>query len=222
MLNFIKKIIIFIFIKIKWRRKVSFTFSTQIGLKSIFEGKNKIYPNTYFDGYMGRGSYIARDSNISGLIGRYTSIGARTNVIKGIHPYTYPYVSTSPMFVSLMKQNGYTYTKKQEITEFRYAKDHYSVVIGNDCWIGENVSIISGVTIGDGAMILAGAVVTKDVPPYAIVGGVPAKIMKYRYNKNDVDFLIKYKWWNKDEEWIKQHAVLFLDFKGFMVMNRNN
>ena len=200
--------------------KVSFPFSSQIGINSIFEGKNRIYPNTYFDGYMGRGTYIARDSNISGMIGRYTSIGARTNVIKGIHPYTYPYVSTSPMFVSLMKQNGYTYAQKQEIKEFRYAKDKYSVVIGNDCWIGENASIISGITIGDGGIILAGAVVTKDVPPYAIVGGVPAKIIKYRYNKDDIDFLMRFQWWNQEEKWIKEHAFSFLDINNFKLLNK--
>ena len=171
---------------------------------------------------MGRGSYIARDSNISGKIGRYTSIGARTNVIKGIHPYTYPFISTSPMFVSLMKQNGYTYTKTQVIEEFRYANEHFPVIIGNDCWIGENVSIISGVTIGDGGMILAGAVVTKDVPPYAIVGGIPAQIIKYRYNKEDIDFLHKYQWWNKDEEWIKRHATFFLDLNKFKKLDINN
>lgn len=215
MLYYIKRFIKYLYIKIKWKGKVSFSFSSQIGVRSIFEGKNKIYPNTYFDGYMGRGSYIARDSNILGKIGRYTSIGARTYVIKGIHPYTYPFVSTSPMFVSLMKQNGYTYAQKQEIEEFKYAKDDYSVIIGNDCWIGENVSIISGVTIGDGGVILAGAVVTKDVPPYAIVGGIPAQVIRYRYNKEDIDYLSKFQWWNNDEEWIKEHADFFLEFDMF-------
>ena len=74
----------------------------------------------------------------------------------GTHPYSVPYVSTSPMFFSLAKQTGYTFAKGQCFEEFRYAEGKYPVVIGNDCWIGQRVSIISGVTIHDGAVVLAG------------------------------------------------------------------
>lgn len=219
MFGSIKRIIKLIYIKIKWLKKLSLSYSAQVSIKSTFEGKNKIYPHTIFDGYLGKGTYIARDCNIAGKIGRYSSIGARTNIIKGIHPYTYPFVSTSPMFVSLMKQNGYTYAKKQEIQEFRYAQNLYPVIIGNDCWIGEDVSIISGITIGDGCVILAGAVVTKDIPPYAIVGGVPANIIKYRYKKEDIDVLLKIQWWNKGENWIQEHLECFIDFEKFKLLS---
>ncbi len=81
--------------------------------------------------------------------------------------------------------------------------------IGNDVWIGANVLILDGVTIGNGAIIAAGAVVTKDVPPYAVVGGVPAKIIKYRFNKEEIDFLEQLKWWEKDEKWLTEYGKYF-------------
>ena len=85
------------------------------------------------------------------------------------------------------------------------------VVIGNNVWIGDKATILPGVSIGDGAVIAANAVVTKDVPPYAIVGGVPAKVIGYRYDEDTIDFLLKVKWWNKDKKWFKEHWELLCD-----------
>jgi acetyltransferase-like isoleucine patch superfamily enzyme len=70
------------------------------------------------------------------------------------------------------------------------------VEIGNDVWIGHAAIIMDGLKIGDGAVIGAGAVVTKNVPPYAVVAGVPAKILKYRFDKNIINELLEIKWWN--------------------------
>lgn len=75
----------------------------------------------------------------------------------------------------------------------------YPVEIENDVWIGTSVIIMDGVKIGDGAILAAGSVVTNNVPPYAIVGGVPAKIMKYRFNSDEIEYLLSFKWWDKDE-----------------------
>ena len=208
-----KRLLKYLLLKSKWHNKLSFDYSCRISMRSQFEGMNKIYANSSFDGHIGKGSYIASNSHICGIIGRFTSIASNCFVIQGIHPYTYPYVSTSPMFISLRKQNGYTFVNEQKIREIKYAKDDYPIMIGNDCWIGANVAIIGGVTIGDGAVVLAGAVVTKDIPPYAIAGGIPAKILKYRYSKEDIDFLLKLQWWNKDADWLKANASLFLDIK---------
>jgi len=211
----IKKTLKYLLLKIKWHKKLKFSYDSHISLNSQFEGMNKIYNNCSFSGYMGRGTYIAHNSHIYGKIGRYCSIASRCNIIQGVHPYTYPYVSTSPMFVSPMKQNGHTFTNECKLDELRYVYKNYPIVIGNDCWIGEGVSIIGGVKIGDGAVILAGAVVTKDVPPYAIVGGIPAQIIKYRYSEQDINFLLNFQWWNKDTEWLKKNADLFLNIEKF-------
>lgn len=81
-----------------------------------------------------------------------------------------------------------------------------NIVVGNDVWIGINAIIMDGVTIGDGAVIGAGAIVTKDVEPYAIVGGVPAKLIKKRFDKKTINRLLKSKWWNLDEKVIRAAA----------------
>ena len=91
------------------------------------------------------------------------------------------------------------------------AKEHSAIVIGNDCWINSNVTFISGVTVGDGAVVLAGAVVTRDVPPYAIVAGVPAKVIKYRFSEKDIEWLLNKKWWNRDADWIRKNWQAFND-----------
>ena len=81
------------------------------------------------------------------------------------------------------------------------------IVIGNDVWIGYEAVLLAGVTIGDGAVIGTRAVVTKDVPPYTIVGGVPAKPIRKRFTQETIEFLLKIKWWNWPEERIRQHIA---------------
>jgi len=84
------------------------------------------------------------------------------------------------------------------------------VIIGNDVWIGTNVIILSGVKIGDGAVIGAGSVVTKDVEPYAIVAGNPAKLVRMRFDEETVDILLRIKWWNWDIQHIREDMPLLL------------
>jgi virginiamycin A acetyltransferase len=83
------------------------------------------------------------------------------------------------------------------------------IIIQNDCWIGNGVTIMGGVTVHNGALIAAKSVVTKDVPPYAIVGGNPAKVIKYRFNEHQIQQLQKIAWWNWSQDKIKQNAELF-------------
>lgn len=88
--------------------------------------------------------------------------------------------------------------------------------IGNDVWVGKNAVIMSGVKIGDGAVIGSGAVVTKDVPDYAIVGGVPAKVIKYRFSEEQIAKLKKIQWWNWDDKLIAERFDDFLDIDAFI------
>lgn len=82
------------------------------------------------------------------------------------------------------------------------------ICIGHDVWIGMHAVVLGGVTIGDGAIVGAHAMVTKDVPPYAIVGGNPAKVLKYRFDELTIARLQELQWWNWDEDTIRKHAVL--------------
>ena len=82
------------------------------------------------------------------------------------------------------------------------------IIIGNDVWIGAKSTIMSGVKIGDGVIIAAGALVTKDVEPYSVVGGNPAKHIKYRFDEEQIVDLLKIKWWEWNEDMIKEEAML--------------
>lgn len=180
-----------------------------------FEGGNKIALNTKVKkSFIGFGTYICEKSDLSeGYIGRYCSISKGVNIIQGVHP-TSVWVSTHPCFFSARDQSGVRYVSENKFEEVKYIHVYdkkYSAIIGNDVWIGQNASILAGVKIGDGAIIAAGAVVTRNVKPYAIVGGVPAKEIKYRFNDGDIKYLLSLQWWNKDKEWIKEHSADFED-----------
>lgn len=195
----------------------------KIGVKCNFsaldvecEGMNVFHQNVTFRGKIGYGSYIGEGSNLNAVIGRYCSISSNVRTISGTHPIT-GMVSTHPCFFSTKKQAGFTYTTKDYFAEdvFVDAERHLAE-IGNDVWIGSDVLILPGVHIGDGAVIAAGAVVTKDIEPYSIVGGVPAKIIKKRFNDEQIWRLMQIQWWNKSEKWLMENAEIFLNIDIFM------
>ena len=98
------------------------------------------------------------------------------------------------------------------------------IVIGNDVWVGANATILSGVTIGDGAVVAAGALVTKDVPPYSIVGGVPARVIKYRFSQDVINILLEIKWWDMEDELLITNINDFydLDVEDFILKYSQN
>ena len=206
----LKKIIKYVVLRWKYHKELIFPYSCNISLHSSFEGANKIYHHSKFRGEMGYGSYIGPYCEISANIGRFTSIAPYVKTNSGLHPYTYPYATTCPMFFSTRKQNGYTFADKMMFNESADRPE-----IGNDCWIGENVFIAGGIKISDGAVALAGSVITKDVPPYAIVGGVPAKVLKYRYDCDTIDFLMRVQWWNQSADWLKDNWELMSNIDEF-------
>lgn len=170
---------------------------------NIFEGVR--ITESSIDSY----TYISRNTRISQThIGKYCSIGPNCTFGLGTHP-TKGFVSSHPIFFSTMKQVGITFADRDYFAELNYIK------IGNDVWIGANVLILDGVSIGDGAIIAAGAVVNKDVPPYATYGGIPAKLIRYRFDEETRNFLLKFKWWDKDEEWLKTNFQQFHNIDKF-------
>ena len=197
-------------------KKVKFWYSTHISYRCGFEGMNMVGPHTDFFGFLGYGSYIGGGGMVSAEVGRFTSIGPNCRYINATHAYKAPFATTCPLFFSKSNGNnpqGKTFATEQMIEEFKFYDKARELVnkIGNDCWFGSNVTLIGGVEIHDGAVVLANAVVTKDVPPYAIVGGVPAKVIGYRYDDETIQFLQKTKWWNNQPEWFEKNWRLLND-----------
>lgn len=174
-------------------------------------GRNtKVYP-PYFLQHMQLGdfSYVAKNCSISHCsIGKFCSIGPNFCCGLGIHPNNG--VSTSPMFYSTAKQNGMTLCSESKVAETK------QTVIGNDVFIGANVTVLDGVKIADGAVIGAGAVVTKDIPPYAVAVGVPAQVVKYRFDEDTIKALLEKQWWNGSEEDLNRVEQDFFDVEAFL------
>lgn len=215
MMRLIKKTIKFFLFKVKNKgKKVSFPFSSDVGISSVFEGGNVIGLKSSFTGRLGYGSYIGSNSSLTGKIGRFCSISDNVHVVSGRHP-TKNFISTHPAFFSPQCQAGFSYSEEQHFEEFRNAEGDYNVVIGNDVWIGFGAIILEGITIGDGAVIAAGAVVIKDVAPYTIVGGVPAKKIGQRFDDEQINKLLSFAWWDRPIDWIKENAKYFRSEKEF-------
>ena len=158
--------------------------------------------------YLGKYSYISQYSIVNkSKIGKFSSIANGCYI--GLWEHNTD-VSTHSFY--LYEHSG-NFVKGYK----NYDKDSIQTVIGNDVWIGANAVIMKGVIINDGAIIGASAVVTKDIPSYAIVVGNPARVIKYRYKKEDIQWLLKLKWWDfkrkKIKKIIKQNG--FNDFELF-------
>lgn len=146
-------------------------------------------------------SYINSSSVVNKAhVGAYTSIGSNVKIGLGSHPTSL--FSTHPVFYSDKASINFVFKGipankfKGLFLEFPRTK------IGSDVWIGDNVIIIGGVEIGHGAVIAAGSVVTKNVEPYSVVGGIPAKVIKYRFDEKIIKDLLKTSWWEIEEEYL--------------------
>lgn len=135
-------------------------------------------------------------------IGKFCSIASGVLIALGNHKTdgitTYPFASLRRFWPAM-----------QNIA----VEDHCSngdVTIGNDVWIGYGVTILSGVTIGDGVVLAAESVVTKDVPPYAIVGGNPARVIKFRHSPADIEALLRIRWWDWDDSMLNERLPLMM------------
>lgn len=187
---------------------------------NIFGGHNMIGCGTILQNCcLGSFSYLSFDCRIfRSKIGKYCSVGPRVYAGFSSHP-TEKWVTTHPAFyMNLESVIGYSIHTKTEplYNAYKEVSNGFLSEIGNDVWIGADVKILDGVTIGDGAIIAAGALVTKDVEPYSIVGGVPAKLIRKRFSESQIRFLEEFRWWDKSLEWIRENYLSFEDIDSFI------
>jgi acetyltransferase-like isoleucine patch superfamily enzyme len=198
------------------RSDVILGVDVDLALRGVFfEGDNAVGDRSRISSArFGRGTYCSFGCNLSSVnIGKFCSIGPNVTCMLGQHPVR-DFVSTHPAFFSLKKQSGFTFVKENLFSEL--SNDAHSINIGNDVWIGGGVILLDGVTISDGAIIGAGCVVSKDIPPYAIVVGSPMRILRYRFSDDEIRFLLELKWWDKPDDWLREKCSYLSDIKSLI------
>jgi phosphonate metabolism protein (transferase hexapeptide repeat family) len=169
-------------------------------------GPRSIYCETTFDDY----SYDAGDTEVIYTnIGKFCSIASHVRINPGNHP------------MERVTQHHITYRRAQfgfgpDDAEFFDWRRSQACSIGHDAWIGHGSTILPGVEIGTGAVVGAGAVVTKDVAPYEIVAGVPAKHIRMRFSDKQVELLLSTEWWDWDRPTLETRFADFLDLEIFL------
>lgn len=151
---------------------------------------SQVGPNVKVGKYFGMNehAFVARAN-----VGAFCAIGART----AINPFNHPTSWLSTHEFQYHPQSFDWVDEYNDIERLDRTPDMFEFCnIGNDVWMGHNANIMPGTMIGDGAVIAAGSVVTKDVPPYAIVAGVPAKIIRYRFDEKTIERLAAVRWWD--------------------------
>ena len=155
-----------------------------------------------------RGTYFDRNINIISWsdkykinVGKYTSIGRDCNFFLHANHRADWITTTSQLWGPVTDQIA------QMHMEMGHPTCNGDINVGNDVWIGAKSTVMSGIKINDGSIVAACSVVTKDVPPYAIVGGNPAQVIKYRFTHEQIQHLLNIKWWDWEEEKIKQEAM---------------
>lgn len=194
--------------------------------QSLLLGKNVVIVNSRLEQHIyiadtcriygsqiGNHTYFNVNCNIrNAIIGKFCSVGSNVQIGMAKHPTDM--VSTHPAFYSNDKYFK-TFSDKNYFREY----DPVSAYIGNDVWIGSDVKILKQVSIGNGAIVAAGSIVTNDVPPYSIVGGIPARVLKYRFSPEYISALEKIQWWDREEEWLSVNFRLFHNVDDFLSKN---
>lgn len=186
--------------------------SAEISPDSRLETPCKIYAGARIWGSsLGRCSYAGIDSIIiAAEVGRFVSIAPRVIIGGGVHP-TKDWVSTSPWFFSARDSAGSVpKNARQRFDELP------STHVGSDVWIGYGALVLPGVTVGHGSIVAAGSVVTSDVPPFAIVAGCPARIIRYRFEEEVRTQLLALQWWNKDLNELENQYEDFSDHRSLL------
>ena len=186
----------------EYQEKVTLTGFSRGLQNATFEGKNIVPGQCNFSGTIkiGYATTLGVNNLLGGniSIGKYCQLGADVAIHATDHPVNY-----MTTYINKSLFSG-------ELSKLKTIK---KITIGNDVWVGHNVIIVGNVTVGNGAIIAAGSVVTKDVPPYSIVGGVPAKIIKKRFSDTIIQEIESLQWWDLSEEKLEKIKPLF--FKNF-------
>lgn len=192
-----------------------FDLTAQI-LDCDFEKNIRIFENTKMvNAQVGAYSYIQTQGRIFNCqIGKFCSIAASVSIAPGIHDMNF--VTTHPSLAQKTTPLPKVYARKDNLITSK------KVTIGHDVWIGEKVVILDGVNIGNGAVIASGAIVNKDVEPYSVVGGVPAKHIKYRFDSETIAILQQSQWWNFSGEWFEKNYELMLNKEKFIQYLKND
>ena len=160
------------------------------------------------------------------LIGKYCSIAFGVQFLCGSGHHRKDAVSTFPLmrhvFIPGEMVNIAGVKKTRADWDELMAVSKGPIIVGNDVWIGQNAMILSGVTIGHGAIVLAGSIVTKNVEPYAIVGGTPARFIEYRFTPEIIQSLLNIAWWDWPESCIKERMTDFYDINTFVMKYNSN
>src|SRR5690625_4869622 len=185
---------------LKYKNKTSVINTNNLGTNVKFGDYCKVYDGADIrSGEIGNHVRINRDVIMrSGTIKNFASIGPRCQIGMSEHPIEHIAMSSN------------LYNRNNSVLGIHtWEEVSKPPVIGNDVWIGGNCIILQGVTIGDGAVVAGGSVVTKDVEPFMIVGGVPAKPIKKRFDDEAIKYLEELKWWDMTLDELKEHKYLF-------------
>lgn len=175
--------------------------NSEVGDKVSLNRRNYILRSS-----IGRYSYTGIGTMIrSATVGNFCSLSWNISIGGGDHDYNH--VTTSPLWRFRMMEGGEIDHKSNADLQKRF-EDQADCIIGHDVWIATNVVVLRGVTIGNGAVIGAGAIVTKDVAPYSIVVGVPAREIKKRFDVKTIEALEGIQWWNWPEDVLREHIDL--------------